>query len=236
MLQTTTLENQLQDDNLNVSIENIDSNQIQVSQVVNEIEKCIDSLEEGFKETPWNNRLCYAEFLAQSYYQTSYTPRLEALAISRCNADSDFFPLFLESFQGEIGHESLALQDLKSLGYSIRSFPELPATASVYHSIFYFMNYESPLAVLGYKIPLEGFANRESQKLFYQKMVDLYGESSTSFLKVHDAEDTCHYRQGLEMLQMCTSRDLTIISKVCQQASYTFRAMMASITKTYINQ
>lgn len=236
MLQTNNVQNEAQISNFTSSNEALNSQQIQVSQVVDEIERCIKSLEENFEIIPWDNRVYYAEFLAQSYYQTSQTPRLEALAISQCSAKSNFFPLFLESFQGELGHESLALQDLKSLGYSIESFPELPATSSFYHSIFYFMNYESSLSILGYKIPLEGFACLDSQKLFYEKMLGLYGESSTSFLKVHDSEDVSHYKQGLEMLQMCASKDLIAICKVCQQLSYASGAIREAILKKHLNK
>jgi pyrroloquinoline quinone (PQQ) biosynthesis protein C len=130
----------------------------------------------------------------------------------------------------------LALQDLNSLGYSIESFPELPATSSFYHSLYYFLNYENSLSILGYKLPLEGFACQDSQKFFYEKMVGLYGESSTSFLKVHDSEDVSHYQQGLEMLQMCESKDLIVICKVCQQLSYAFGAMTEAIAKKHLNK
>jgi hypothetical protein len=230
------VQNEAQVSALLSSTEALNSQEIQIYQVVEEIEKCIKILEEDLERLPLDNKEIYADFLAQSYYQTSHTPRLEALAISRCSANSNFFPLFLEGFQGEIGHESLALQDLKSLGYSIESFPELPATSSFYHSLYYFMNYESSLSILGYKLPLEGSACQDSQKLLYEKMLDLYGESSTSFLKVHDSEDVSHYKQGLEMLQMCESKDLIAICKACQHLSYASVAITEAILKKHLNK
>lgn len=183
MLITDNVQNESQVTNLNSSIETLDSQSIQLSQTIKEIEKCMKSLEENASKFPWENRVCYAEWLAQCYYQTSYTPRMEALALSRYSTNSKLFPFFIESLKGELGHENLALRDLQSLGYSIDSFPELPATSSYYHSIFYLMDYESSLSILGYRIPLEGFASQDSEILFYEKMRDIYGESSTSFLK-----------------------------------------------------
>jgi len=218
------------------STEALNSQQIQVSQVVEEVEKCIKSLEKGCERVPCENRIFYAEFLAQIYHRTSHTPRLEALAISKLSANSNLFPLFLKSFQEELGHESLALQDLKSLGYSIESFPELPATSSLYHSIFYFMNYESTLSILGFKLPLEGLVCQDSQKLFYEKMRDLYGKSATSFFKVHTLEDVSHYKQGLKMLQMCESKDLIAICKACQHLSYAHRVLIEAILKKHLNK
>lgn len=237
MLKTDNVQNESQVSNLNSSIdEALDFQPIQLSQVINEIEKCIKSLEENSAKFPWENRACYAEWLAQCYYQTSYTPRMEALALSRCSTNSKLFPLFVESLKGELGHENLALKDLKSLGYSIESFPELPATSSYYHSIFYLMNYESSLSILGYRIPLEGFASQDSEILFYEKMRDLYGESSTSFLKVHALEDVSHHKQGLKMLQMCESKDLITICKACQQLSYVDEVILEAIKNKHINK
>lgn len=129
----------------------------------------------------------------------------------------------------------MAIQDLKSLGYSIEFFPELPATSSFYHSLYYFIDYESSLSILGYKLPLEGAACQDSQKLFYKKMLDLYGPSSTSFLKVHDSEDVSHYKEGLKMLQMCEIKDLIIIGQVCQHFSYASRAITEAILKKHFN-
>ncbi|MEG4453284.1 hypothetical protein [Microcoleus sp. N9_A1] len=216
--------------NLNISREAL------VSQVINEIEKCIKSLQENSAKFPWDNRLVYAETLAQSYYQTSHTPRIEALALSRCSANSIFFPFFVESLKGELGHENLALQDLQSLGYSLESFPELPATSSFYQSIFYLINYESPLSILGYRLPLEGFAIQDSEIILYEKILALYGESATSFYKVHALEDVSHYTKGLEMLAMCEIKDLIAISKACQQLAYLDQALSEAIAKKHLSK
>ncbi|BAY29810.1 hypothetical protein NIES2107_16540 [Nostoc carneum NIES-2107] len=234
MLQINNVQNEAQVSNLTSSTDELNYQLIRLSEVINEVEKSINCLQENFSKFPWDNRACYAEWLAQIYYQTSYTPRLEALAASRCNTNSSLFSLFLEGLKGELGHENLALKDLKSLGYSIESFPELPATSSFYHSLFYLMDYESPLSILGYKIPLEGFACHSSQKLFYKKMLGLYGESSTFFLKVHDSEDLAHYKQGLKMLEMCENKDLIAICKACQQLSYVSGAMLEAIAKKHL--
>ena len=235
MLQINDVQDKLQVANITSSTYTLNDQSIQLSQVINEIDKSIHSLQEHFSKFPWENRDCYAEWLAQTYYRTSYTPRLEALAASRCSTNSSFFHSFLEGLRGELGHENLALKNLKSLGYSIESFSEMPATSSSYHSIFYLMDYESPLSLLGYKIPLEGFASQDSQKLFYEKMLGLYGESSTFFIKVHDSEDSVHYKQGLKMLEMCEKNDLIAISKACQQVSYAFEVMLEAIAKKHLN-
>ncbi|MBE9056956.1 iron-containing redox enzyme family protein [Sphaerospermopsis sp. LEGE 08334] len=234
MLITDNVQNESQVTNLNSSIETLDSQSIQLSQTIKEIEKCMKSLEENASKFPWENRVCYAEWLAQCYYQTSYTPRMEALALSRYSTNSKLFPFFIESLKGELGHENLALRDLQSLGYSIDSFPELPATSSYYHSIFYLMDYESSLSILGYRIPLEGFASQDSEILFYEKMRDIYGESSTSFLKVHALEDVSHHKQGLKMLEMCDTKDLMAICKACQQLAYVDEVILEAIKKKHL--
>ena len=230
MLVTNQESNINQVNSLDVSRESL------LSKVIDEIEKCIKSLEQNWAKVSWDNRLVYAETLAQSYYQTSHTPRIEALALSRCSANSSFFPLFVESLQGELGHENLAVQDLQSLGYSLESFPELPATSSFYHSIFYLINYESPLSILGYRLPLEGLATQESQILFYERIRDLYGESSTSFYKVHALEDVSHYEKGLKLLEMCESKDLIAIYKACQQLAYVDEALSEAIAKKHLSK
>lgn len=226
--------NQYSNDNqvnaLDVSRENL------LDQVIEKIENCMKLFEQNSAKIPWDKRLVYAEMMAHNYYQTSHTARIEALALSRLSANSKFFPFFVESLQGELGHENLALQDLESLGYSLESFPELPATSSFYHSIFYLINYESPLSILGYRLPLEGFAIQESEIIFYEKIRDMYGESSTSFYKVHAFEDVSHYQKGLKLLEMCESKDLIAIYKACQQLAYLDEALSEAIIKKHLNK
>ena len=87
MLAANNVQNEAQVSNFINSTEALNPQQIQVSQVVEEVEKCIKSLEEDCEIVPWENRIFYAELLAQIYYQTSHTPRLEDLAISQLSAN-----------------------------------------------------------------------------------------------------------------------------------------------------
>ena len=102
MLKIDNVKNESQVSNLNSPIEALTLQSTQFSQVIAEIEKCMEFLQKNSEKFPWENRECYAEWLAQCYYQTSYTPRFEALALSRCSSSSDLFPFFVESLKGEL--------------------------------------------------------------------------------------------------------------------------------------
>lgn len=100
MSQTNHSHNELEDCNLTRSATPQTYEEI-LHFVIEEVEKSIKLLEKECEDIPWENPIIYAEYLAQSYYQTSHTPRLEALAISRCSAKSKFSLYFLKVFKGK---------------------------------------------------------------------------------------------------------------------------------------
>jgi len=145
---------------------------------------------------PFEDSSFYTLYLAQTYYFVRHSIRLLGLAIARMDHEhAAFSGRFATSLSEEHGHELLALNDLKLLAKTITGLPELPETRALYECQYYKIEYQHPLALLGYVIFLEGLAAISAAPVL-DRVRSTFGDAC-SFLKVHCEDDVEHVEKAL---------------------------------------
>lgn len=162
-------------------------------------------------EAPWDNREFYSAWLSQTYFFAKDTTRLLMLCGSHLSRDyQSLHTRFIEHVNEERGHEFLLLRDLKTLGFKIEEFAELPITAGFYQSQYYWIQHRSPFAFFGYILALEALGS-EYGTLIYKKVQAAFGASATTFLRVHAEEDVDHTKKAYEALNAIPEQALGLV-------------------------
>lgn len=156
---------------------------------------------EEAKNVDWTNKEVYANWSAQTYHFVIHSTRLFCFAAGKTPKDAnDVHIRFLKHMWEEKGHENLAMTDVKNLGFNITDFPELPSTAALYQSQYYWINEVSAYSFFGYLIALEGLAVYGGHVV--RSAVDpVYAKNSTKFIKVHCEEDQAHLEEVFEWIE-----------------------------------
>jgi hypothetical protein len=158
-----------------------------------EIEKSIDQF-------PWNDKIRYANYLAQTHYYTFHSTRLLAVGAGRMEApDENLHHRYLKHGSEEKGHQILALNDLSKLGFSIDNFKEMPETSFLYQPQYFYMHHKDPASLFGYILTLEGGAWLKAKSM-YEKASQFHGADKTVFLKVHAEHDPEHIEKAFEYI------------------------------------
>lgn len=179
-----------------------------------------ESPKKSLLSAPWEDPAFYSQWLAQTTYFVSHSSRLLALCAAHCPMEKQNFHLrFLAHAAEEKGHEKMAQKDLSQLGYSLHDLPELSSTQSFYQPQYYWIQYKSPLAFLGYIFCLELLA-KEVGPFIYKKVLDSYGGKAQLFIRVHAEEDEDHVEKAVELLQLLNEEEqqyaLANLQQSCQ--------------------
>lgn len=186
--------------------------QLTAGEVYKRMETAIENIFAVAQELNWSDRDIYALWLAQSYKYVRWTTRQLALASAMTSPDEQdvLHWRFIEEAKEEKRHELLAENDLKVLGFRPADFPELPHTSFFYQTLSYMIEKESPLAILGYSLTLEGYAARKGHDL-YAQVKKTHGKQASSFLRLHCEVDVDHFNNALPHLQQCPEKELPVI-------------------------
>jgi hypothetical protein len=85
------------------------------------------------EDFPWRQANCYADLMAQTHWYTRRTTRILGLAAVHFKHDCDqLHSRFLQHAAEEKGHEKIALNDIRHLGYDLNDFNESPLTMALY--------------------------------------------------------------------------------------------------------
>lgn len=172
------------------------------------------------KSFSWENKECYALWLANSYHYALNSTRLLALA-------SGTMPLhhtkisnrFVQHAAEEKGHEKLLESDIKALGYKINELPVSSEMKVYYRSLYYWMTPAGQaVGLIGWILSLEGLAANAGPWL-YAKTVKHHGEKSASFLKVHSDADPDHLNKALEITKLLSEEENKIVSEAIEMYS-----------------
>ncbi len=139
----------------------------------------------------------YAALIIEVFHLIRHTPHYLSNAARHCFEDEWLRDWWMEFAVDESGHDKLCLADLRKMGIPDvvikRSSPGFGATAMVANN--YMVGERNPVALIGFAMATEGLGSSlagEAAK-YIESSYD-YGKNSTSFLKVHGAEDVEHYR------------------------------------------
>lgn len=151
-------------------------------------------------EFAWKDPKHYATWLAQTHYYVLHSTRLLALAASRFPMnDQPFHQRFLQHCAEEKGHEKLTVNDMKTMGFDIKDFPELFSTASLYQTQYFWIEHDSPMSFFGYVLALEYLSVKFAPTL-NKKIEEIHGKKAASFLRVHGEEDVGHVEKAVEKI------------------------------------
>ena len=138
----------------------------------------------------------YKEILRQVFHHTRENPQIQALATIYFRGDRrKMVKNFYHHAMAEIGHDRLALNDLKLLGEDVDLIPyenPLPATTALLSFAFYQINNLNPIGYLGYLFFLE-FTPTQNGKNYLEllKRIGVPSEAMT-FLEDHAVIDISH--------------------------------------------
>ncbi len=105
------------------------------------------------------NKETYIRYLTFVYQYAQHSPKVIALAASRCiNSHPELARYLLHHAEEEQGHDIWALEDLKELGIdetTVKSTYPLTACASMIAFIYYTAAYANPVSLFGWLYVLE---------------------------------------------------------------------------------
>jgi len=195
--------------------------------MLRELEMHLHDLGRAVQAVPWREKPVYGAFLAQTYYYVRHSTRLLTLAASRFqHSDESTHRRFVKHATEEMSHETLALRDLKHLGFSLEDFAEFPSTRAFYQTQYYMIEHVSPWSFWGYILMLEGLALTKGPWLF-NEIQQFHGEKAAGFVKVHAAEDVGHMAEAERALQSLPEREHPLVVEQIANSCFYYCAMLA---------
>ncbi len=183
-------------------------------------------LEPELSRFPWENRKSYALFLAQVFHYVKHSSRIMSTVAAHLPQEMESMHIaLLKHTTEEMGHQFLAKQDVKFLGYDLADFPELSTTKMFYEPQYYKAIYGNAIGFYGYALALEGTAVI-LMRAVYEKCRDLYGEKGCNFLRVHAEEDVKHVDSAIKLLEQLPAEAKASIADNLKQSVDTMVYML----------
>lgn len=138
----------------------------------------------------------YKSLLKQIALHARENPQIQAFATAFFRGEQrQMVKMFFKHATQEIGHDQLALDDLKVLGEDVSQVPferPLPATSAMIAYAFYQIQFRNPIGYLGYLFHLEFMPT--SSGFGYMEALKKAGvpESAMSFIHEHATVDIAH--------------------------------------------
>lgn len=190
-----------------------------------EFQKTIEKTIQICISSPWKEPAFYRQYLAQTYYYTSHSTRLLALAAARTGLDQkNYYSRAIKHISEENGHENLALLDLRNLGGRIENHPELPITKALWQPQYYLTDRVST-SLLGYILSLEWLAVAAFSKILPSVQV-AYGDKAANFIRVHSQDDVEHIKECLEQIHELDEQAHQLVKANFDQTCYFFENMI----------
>ncbi len=171
-----------------------------------EIKQCFDDAHAKFEQGRAISALAagkasaeqYCDILRQIYFHARENPQIQALATVRFRGDQRAnVKRFFQHATSEIGHDQLALNDLKAMGQDVELLPAMnpaPATSAITAYGFYQAWHGNPVGYLGYLFFLEFMPTKAGQGYANQLAKAGVPEEAMSFLLEHAHVDVAHNR------------------------------------------
>lgn len=199
---------------------------MKINELKQEFQKEMENIEKHLTSFPWEDRVAYAAWCAQTYYYVCHSTRLLALSAARIPLSQDaLYNRYLKHIQEEKAHEKLALSDLKKLGFGLDKFPLMPVTASFYQTQYYYIEHVNQFSLLGYILVLEGVSVAYG-KPCYQRALNSHGADKVAFWRVHAEEDPDHLDKAFHALQGLDENALTAIAQNMKDSCSRYGALL----------
>lgn len=146
----------------------------------------------------------YIAFLAESYHNVTHNTKKMALFQAHIRTDrAALESRFLKHAATEIGHDAMALDDLRKLGAdaeAVRNRRPLPSTEALTGFIVFQIQHRNPYAYLGYLYHLEALPTtigEAGMKTLHKAGIPV---EAMSFLQEHSEADVVHMKWNREYL------------------------------------
>jgi hypothetical protein len=199
-------------------------------QVFKRMELAIENIYDVSSKIDWADERIYKMWLAQSYKYVRWTTRQLALASALTSPETEdaFHWRLIEEAKEEKRHELLAEHDLLILGGKPSDYPELPHTAFFYQTLSYMIERESPIAILGYSLTLEGYAAKKGN-LLYKPVLAAHGSKASTFLRLHCEVDVDHFNNALPYLQQCPEHLLPVVFRGIELCESIYKGILTDV-------
>lgn len=199
-----------------------DKNMNQLS-LKTEFEKIMRLASANMSAFPWENREAYAGFLSQTYFFVRHSSRLLALGAASAKQGEDLLhKRMVAHLREEMGHDVVAANDLKNLGFDVALMRESSLTKAFYQNQYFTLQNNSAGSFLGWILFLEGVAAAEGPAI-YRRVSETFGPKCTHFVKLHAEEDQDHIQKALSTVDGLNDQDQQeAISNMWQSADLYF--------------
>jgi hypothetical protein len=150
-------------------------------------------------------RAHYMGFLRETYHNTYHNPKKMALFMAHLNSYRPRLEAkFMKHTAAEIGHDEMALDDLKVLGGdpdAVRRGRPLPSTEALTAFIVFQIQHRNPLAYLGYLYHLEAMPVHMGADVMQCLASIGIPPEATTFLREHADADPVHIKWNREYME-----------------------------------
>jgi heme oxygenase-like protein len=180
----------------------------------------------------------YKAVLREIYHYSKEDPQIQALAsVYFRGEDRATVKMFLKHATSEIGHDLMALEDLKTLGEDVSAVPRslpLPSTIALTAFPFYQIQYHNPIGYLGYLYFLEYMPTQAGAGYMAALKAAGVPASAMSFLHEHTTVDVAHNNLMQEYLKRLvrTESDLTAVGYAIRVTGYLYGEMLAGAVRS----
>lgn len=180
------------------------------------------------------DRRSYAIYLTQAYHYTRHTPLNQAKVALRPGIPDSYRRFCLKHADEEVGHENMALHDLRALGVAAdpASFPMLPETEQKIAYLYWCAEHANPVSRLGYSFWAEDSYGPGGSVLAAMKAGMRLSDAETSFFTAHQHIDEGHALDVRHALEVAcrTDADWEAVARAAEQSiRLTFRMLAAEL-------
>lgn len=178
----------------------------------------------------------YQMVLRQIFHHARENPQIQALAAVHFRGHQrEMVSMFFKHAIQEIGHDQLALNDLKAMGVDVSSIPyerPLPATTALLSYPFFQITQRNPLGYLGYLFFLEFTPTHGGEK--YMELFKAIGvpEEALSFIHEHATVDIAHNKMMEKYIERLVTTEEEI-EEICYAVQVTGRLYTDMITSAF---
>jgi len=147
----------------------------------------------------------YKAVLGEIYHYAKEDPQIQALAtVYFRGEDRNMVKIFFKHALSEVGHDIMALEDLKALGEDVSQTPlknPLPSTVALTAFPFYQISYRNPIGYLGYLYFLEFMPTHIGSGMSNALTAIGIPDRAMRFLREHMTVDMSHNKLMEEYLR-----------------------------------
>lgn len=207
-----------------------------IKAIKNELEFYQTQLIAEIKRFPWNDKMAYAQWLANTYHYAFNSTRVIALGAGAMPTHlTKISNRFIQHAAEEKGHEKLLENDVKALGLDIVDIPVSSIMQIYYRSLYYWVSPAgNPVGLFGWILSLEALAANAGGSVL-SEVKKFHNPKCCSFLNVHSDADPEHLNKALEAISFLSPDELKIVSDSLKMYSENYVRLLSEISNGVIS-